>query len=169
MCSFRRFCLRNSFAIFKVPTLMSKRMAKRSHAWPRGKLIFAVPLFFQYICSLPQPTALDLFRVNCLRLYNKHTNKTFKGGRAGSASRFKPFRKGVRRESFKNSPEGTPLYKPYRYVPLQRVGVLHRFGLKTGLDFAQFGLESGVVLEETTGVYESIYCFNSKRIRKKKK
>ena len=88
MCSLRRFCLRNSSAIFEVPAVMSKRMGKRSHAWPTGKLIFAVPLsFFLYICSLPQPTALDLFRVNCLRLYNKHTNKTFKGGRAGSASR----------------------------------------------------------------------------------
>ena len=75
----------------------------------------------------------------------------------------------MRRESFKNSPGGTALYKPYRYVPLQRIGVLRRFGLKTGLDFAQFGLEPGVVLEETTGVYERIYCFNSKLIRKKKK
>ena len=54
-------------------------------------------------------------------------------------------------------------------MPLQRVGVLRRFGLKTGLDFAQFGLEPGVVLQETTGVYERIYGFNSKRIRKKKK
>ena len=75
----------------------------------------------------------------------------------------------MRRESFKNSPGGTPLYKKYKHVPLQRVGVLRRFGLKTGLDFAQFGLESGVVLEETKGVYEGIYRFNSKRITKKKK
>ena len=30
---------------------------------------------------------------------------------------------------------GIPLYKPYRYVPLQRVGFLRRFefGLKTGI------------------------------------
>ena len=33
---------------------------------------------------------------------------------------------------------GTPLYKPCRYVPTQRVG----FFLKTGIDFAHFGLES---------------------------
>ena len=33
---------------------------------------------------------------------------------------------------------GTPLYKPCRYVPPQRVG----FFLKTGIDFAHFGLES---------------------------
>ena len=72
-------------------------------------------------------------------------------------------------ESFKNSPGGTPLYRPYRYVPPQGVGFFRRFGLKTGLDFAQFGLESGMVFEETTGVYERIYRFNYKRMRKKKK
>ena len=39
----------------------------------------------------------------------------------------------------------TPLYKLYRYVPPpQRVGVLCRFGLKTGIHFAQSGLESGM-------------------------
>ena len=41
------------------------------------------------------------------------------------------------------------------------------FGLKTGTYFAHFGLESGMVFEGTMGVYEHIYCFNSKRIRKK--
>ena len=40
-------------------------------------------------------------------------------------------------------PRGTPIYKPYRYVPPQRVGFLCRFGLKTGIDFAHIGLESG--------------------------
>ena len=43
-----------------------------------------------------------------------------------------------------------------------RVGFLRRFGLKTGIDFADFGLESGMVSEGATGVYERIYCFNSK-------
>ena len=37
----------------------------------------------------------------------------------------------------------TPLYKSYRYVPPQKVGFLRRFGLKTGIDFAHFGLELG--------------------------
>ena len=37
---------------------------------------------------------------------------------------------------------GTPLYKPYRYVPPQRVGFRLRFGLKTSVDFAHFDLES---------------------------
>ena len=36
----------------------------------------------------------------------------------------------------------TPLYKLYRYVPPHRVGILRRFGLKTGIHFAQFSLES---------------------------
>ena len=40
------------FAIFfcdMVGAVKSKRMDKRSHAWPRGKLIFGVSLFFLYI------------------------------------------------------------------------------------------------------------------------
>ena len=40
--------------------------------------------------------------------------------------------------------------------PPHRVGFLRLFGLKTGIDFAPFGLESGVVFEGTTGVYERI-------------
>ena len=53
-------------------------------------------------------------------------------------------------------------YMLYRYVPPPRVGFLRRFGLKTGKRFAHFGLESVLVLEGTTGVYERIYRFNSK-------
>ena len=56
----------------------------------------------------------------------------------------------------------TPLYKLYRYVPPHRVGFLHGFGLKTGIHFAHFGLESGMVFEGTTGLYERLYRFNSK-------
>ena len=63
------------------------------------------------------------------------------------------------------SPGGsTPLYKILRYVPPQC-----RFGLKTGIHFAHFGLESGMVFEGTTGLYERLYRFNSKRVRKKEK
>ena len=48
-------------------------------------------------------------------------------------------------------PGGTPSYKQYRYVPPYRVGFLRRVGLKTGLiQFAHFGLESGMVFEGTT-------------------
>ena len=62
---------------------------------------------------------------------------------------------------------GTPLYKPFRYVPPQRVGFLGRFCLKTGEDFAHFSLESGMVYEGTTIVYQCVRRFNSKWIRKK--
>ena len=64
---------------------------------------------------------------------------------------------------------GTPLYKLYRYVPPHWVGFLRRFGLKTGIPFAHFGLESGMVLEGTKGVYERIFRFNSNWVRKKEK
>ena len=60
---------------------------------------------------------------------------------------------------------GTLLYK---LVPSHRIGFLRRFGLKTGIHFAHFGLESGLVVEGTTGVYERIYRFNSKLVRKKR-
>ena len=65
---------------------------------------------------------------------------------------------------------GAPLYKVYRYVPPHRVGFLRCLGLKTGIHFAHFGLESGMVLEGTTGLtglYERLYRFNSRRVRKK--
>ena len=57
---------------------------------------------------------------------------------------------------------GTPLYKTYRYVPPHQVGFLRRFGLKTGIHFDHFGLESAMVFEGTTGLHEHFYRFNSK-------
>ena len=50
--------------------------------------------------------------------------------------------------------EGTPLRKLHRYVALQKVRFLCPFGLKTSADFVHFSLESGMVFEETTGLYE---------------
>ena len=41
-------------------------------------------------------------------------------------------------------------------------GFLRRFGLKTVIDFAHFGLESGMVYEGTTVVYQCVRRFNSK-------
>ena len=38
----------------------------------------------------------------------------------------------------------------------QMVWFLHRFGLKTGLDFAHFSLESGMVFDWAMEVYECI-------------
>ena len=66
---------------------------------------------------------------------------------------------------------GTPLYKLYRYVLPHRLGFLRLFDPKTGIDFAHFGLEWGIVFEGTTGVYERIlfYRFNSKWVRKREK
>ena len=53
--------------------------------------------------------------------------------------------------------------------PPQRVWFLGRFGQERGLDFVYFGLESGMVFQETTDVYERIYRFNSKWIGKRDK
>ena len=65
---------------------------------------------------------------------------------------------------------GTPLCcRLYRYVPCHRVGFWSRFGLKTSIHFAHFGLKSGIVFEGTTGAYERIYRFSSKLGRKKER
>ena len=50
-------------------------------------------------------------------------------------------------------------------MPLQRVWFFLRFGLKTGIDFAHFGLESGMVYEETKHVYERNGRFVNKKER----
>ena len=44
---------------------------------------------------------------------------------------------------------------------LDKYGFFGRFGLKTGIHFVHFGLESGWVFEGTTRVYEHFYHFNS--------
>ena len=44
----------------------------------------------------------------------------------------------------------------------ERVWFLGLFGLKTGIHFAHFGLESGMVFERTTGAYQRSYRFNSR-------
>ena len=62
---------------------------------------------------------------------------------------------------------GIPLYKPYRYVPPQRVGFLGLFGLKMGVDFVHFGLESGLVFEGTKGAYEIVYLSCQFQMNKK--
>ena len=60
------------------------------------------------------------------------------------------------------SRRGTPLYKPYSYVPPRRIYIFFfsRFGLKRGIHFVHFGLESGIVFDGTTGM--CIYYFSSK-------
>ena len=64
--------------------------------------------------------------------------------------------------NFWNARGVTLIYKPYSYLPPQIVGFLLCFGLKTGKDFAHFGLESGMVFEGTKGLYERICRFSSK-------
>ena len=61
-------------------------------------------------------------------------------------------------------------YISYIVMYAPSVGFLRRFGLKTGIHFAHFRLESSMVFEGTTGVYERIYgfCFKS-LVRKKEK
>ena len=46
----------------------------------------------------------------------------------------------------------TPLYKPYRYVPPQRVRLFGPFWSETGVDFAHFDLESSMVFSGTTNL-----------------
>ena len=43
-----------------------------------------------------------------------------------------------------------PYIRPYGYVSPRREGFLGRFGLKTDIHFAHFGLELGMVFEGTT-------------------
>lgn len=52
------------------------------------------------------------------------------------------------------------------YLPPQRVQFLRRFGLKTGIGFAHFGLELSIVFEGTAGAYGHIDPFNFKWLRK---
>ena len=59
-------------------------------------------------------------------------------------------------------PRVTLLYKPYGCVPPHRVGFLRLFGQETGIHFAHFGQESGMVFGGITGEYERIYRFNTK-------
>ena len=44
-------------------------------------------------------------------------------------------------------------------MPPQRICFGGVFGLKMGIHFAHFGLESGMVFESATGAYECSYLF----------
>ena len=54
-------------------------------------------------------------------------------------------------------------------VPKGIVSFCALFGLKTGIDFPHFGLESSMVFEGVTGVHELNYRFNSKLVSNKEK
>ena len=47
--------------------------------------------------------------------------------------------------------------KGYMYVPPPKVRFLNHFDVKTGIHFAHFGMELGMVFEGTMQVYECIY------------
>ena len=83
------------------------------------------------------------------------------------ASRWKVVINTIQQGFWSTPGDDTPLYKPYRYMPPQRVWFLCRFGPKTGMGFAHFGMESGVVFKGTMGVCKRICRFNSELIRKK--
>lgn len=57
---------------------------------------------------------------------------------------------------------GTPLYKPYKYVPLKRERfVLAVLVWKTGILFVYYGLKSGIIFKGTTRAYKRICPVNS--------
>ena len=45
------------------------------------------------------------------------------------------------------------------YVPHLHIGFLSRFGLKMDVDFAHYGLKSGMVFKGTTRAYQRICSF----------
>ena len=62
--------------------------------------------------------------------------------------------------------EFTPLYEPYSYMLPLRVWFLHRFGLKTGIEFAHLDLESVMFF---LGNYESVWTYLSFQLQMNKK
>ena len=56
---------------------------------------------------------------------------------------------------------GTPLYKPYRYVPPQRVWFLSCFGLKTGIDLDHYGLKSGTWFSKKPGECINVFVLST--------
>ena len=68
----------------------------------------------------------------------------------------------AQRSSLFQNPRGGGGLRYISYIGMHRVGFLGLFGLKTGIHFAHFGLESGMVFEGTTGLYELLDHFNSK-------
>ena len=56
----------------------------------------------------------------------------------------------VKRHSGAKPAQGgiTLLYKQYRYVLSKGYGLLSLFGLKTGIDFDNYGLKSGLVFKK---------------------
>ena len=96
--------------------------------------------------------------------FEQHENYTLSSAGAYSLRRRIP--NAIRPHSqncYNNSrPITLEIFEPYRHVPPQSVGFLRRFGMKMGIDFAHYGLESDVVYEGTTIVYQCVRRFSSK-------
>ena len=58
-------------------------------------------------------------------------------------------------------------YRTFRSTDSRSGGVFAPVWYKNGYALNTFGLERGMIFERMTGVYERIYGFNSKLIRKK--
>ena len=83
----------------------SKRMDKRSHAWPRGKLIFAVYIFIFYIhFAVSRSPLLSISSKSTDSQTHKQNFKRWKSGFSLSP-RSKPFWRGVRRGEFEQKDE----------------------------------------------------------------
>ena len=96
--------------------------------------------------------------------FEQHENYTLSSAGAYSLRRRIP--NAIRPHSqncYNNSrPITLEIFVPCRHVPPQSVGFLRRFGMKMGIDFAHYGLESDVVYEGTTIVYQCVRRFSSK-------
>ena len=57
---------------------------------------------------------------------------------------------------------GTPLYKPCTFCAATKGKVFGPFWSEYGYTLFHFVVESGIVFEGTTGVYERVYHFNPK-------
>ena len=135
ICSFCHFSLQNSFAVskFRAAGDVEENGQEKPH-WciirPRGKLICVVSLFYYTLLF----AAAHCFRSLPGQL-TPITNKTLKGGRAGSASRLDSslFEEGWEERGFFfyffKKVSGGGGGGGNRCVPLQRVCFLRPFGL----------------------------------------
>ena len=89
---------------------------------------------FQYVCVFNCTEALGI-RCNSLRLFFSFLKKQI----SHPSSRLL--------KSLGGEGGGTPLYKPLGYVHPKGYGFCNAFCLKTGIDFAHFGLESSMVFK----------------------
>ena len=128
------------------------------------KLIFTktLGLNFHQLTINPQPSKALKF--------NRQLSKSFKNNRQPSKLPHPTYtsKNGGKTPGFGTQLQGSgggggpPLIYAIWVCAAPSGRVLCRFGLKTGIHFAHFGLKSGWVFEENSGEYEHFYRFNSK-------